>query len=77
MGIYRFSNGVVRGIRNVDCRMRLLSNASDAVVSAVLSAEKPAAKDPLRTADTTTMRLDLAARSELGRLASLKRRGEG
>jgi len=77
MGIYRFSNGVVRGIRNVDCRMRLLSNAPDAVACAVLSAKGPAAKDPLRTADTTTMRFDVAARSELGRLASLKRRGEG
>jgi predicted aspartyl protease len=36
--------------------MRLLSNAPDAVACAVLSAEKPAAKDPLRTADTTIAR---------------------
>jgi predicted aspartyl protease len=56
MGIYRLPNRVVRRIWNVDCRMRLLSNAPDAVACAVLSAEKPAAKDPLRTADTTIAR---------------------
>ena len=53
MGIYRLSNRVVSGIWNVDCRMRLLSSAPGAVVCAVLSAKKPAAKNPLRTADTT------------------------
>ena len=54
MGIYRLSNRVVSGIWNVDCRMRLLSSAPGAVACAVLSAKKPAAKNPLRTADTTT-----------------------
>ena len=39
MGIYRFSNRVVSGIWNVDCRMRLLSSAPDAVACAVLSAK--------------------------------------
>ncbi len=53
MGIYRLSNRVVSGIWNVDRRMRLLSSAPDAVACAVLSAKKPAAKNPLRTADTT------------------------
>ena len=41
MGIYRLSNRVVSGIRNVDCRMRLLSSAPGAVACAVLSAKKP------------------------------------
>jgi predicted aspartyl protease len=54
MGIYRLSNRVVSAIRNVDCRMRLLSGAPDAVACAVLSAKRPATKNPLRTADTTT-----------------------
>jgi predicted aspartyl protease len=36
--------------------MRLLSNAPDAVACAVLSAEKPAAEDPLGTADTAIAR---------------------
>ncbi len=53
MGIYRLSNGVVSGIRNAHCRMRLLSSAPDAVACAVLSAKRPAAKNPLRTPDTT------------------------
>ena len=54
MGIYRLSNGVVSAIRNVDYRMRLLSSSPDAVACAVLSAKRPDAKNPLRTADTTT-----------------------
>ena len=54
MGIYRLSNRVVSAIRNVDCRMRLLSSSPDAVACAVLSAKRPDAKNPLRTADTTT-----------------------
>ena len=54
MGIYRLSNRVVSGIWNVDCRMRRLFSAPAAVACAVLSAKKPAAKNPLRTADTTT-----------------------
>ena len=54
MGIYRLSNRVVSGVWNVDCRIRLLSSAPGAVACAVLSAKKPAAKNPLRTADTTT-----------------------
>ena len=54
MGIYRLSNRVVSGIWNVDYRMRLLSGAPDAVACAVLSAKRPATKNPLRTADTTT-----------------------
>ena len=53
MGIYRLSNRVVSGIWNVDCRIRLLSSAPGAVACAVLSAKRPAAKNPLRTADTT------------------------
>jgi hypothetical protein len=53
MGIYRLSNRVVSGIWNVDCRMRLLSSAPGAVACAVLRTKKPAAKNPLRTADTT------------------------
>jgi predicted aspartyl protease len=54
MGIYRLSNRVVSAIRNVDYRMRLLSSSPDAVACAVLNAKRPAAKNPLRTADNTT-----------------------
>ena len=54
MGIYRLFNRVVSGIWNVDYRMRLLSGEPDAVACAVLSAKRPATKNPLRTADTTT-----------------------
>ena len=53
MGIHRLSNGLVSGIRNVDCRMRRLCIVQDAVASAVLSAKGRAAKNPLSTADTT------------------------
>ena len=49
MGIYRLSNGVVTRIRSADCRMPI------AVGCHVLGANTLVAKNPLRTADTTTV----------------------
>jgi predicted aspartyl protease len=54
MGIYRLSNGLVRGIRNFDCRAPKFASLRGAVACAVLSAEGLAARNSLRTADTTT-----------------------
>ena len=52
MGIYRLSNRVVSGAQ-ASCRLSA-KGAPDAVACAVLSAKRPATKNPLRTADTTT-----------------------
>jgi hypothetical protein len=86
MGIYRLSNGVVRvfGVRG---HVRAFKSgdmsahskyAPDAVACAVLNAELHAARNPLRTADTTATRLNLDPENGLGRLAPCRRRrGEG